>query len=64
MDVYEELINSNNSLSSRIKELESELKELKAKYKCVNAFARGLSFNNPIQYEKLTEELKRIEEEE
>jgi len=61
--MYEELINSNNSLSSRIKELESELKELKAKFKCVDAFAKGLSFNNPIQYEKLTEELKRIEEE-
>lgn len=62
--MYEELINSNNSLSSRIKELELELKQLEAKFKCVDAFAKGMSFNNPIQYEKLTEELKRIEEEE
>tara|TARA_R100000808_G_C2154375_1_gene165330 strand:+ start:8317 stop:8508 length:192 start_codon:yes stop_codon:yes gene_type:complete len=62
--MYEELINSNNSLSGRIKELELELKQLKAKYECVKAFAKGVSFNSPIQYEKLREEIKRIESEE
>ena len=59
--MYEELINSNNFLSKRNKELELELKQLKAKYKCVKAFAEGMSFNSPIQFDKLKEEIDRIE---
>ena len=61
--MYEDLINSNNLLTTRIKELEKEREQLKIKYRCVKAFAKGMSFNNPIQYNKLKEELKRIEEE-
>jgi hypothetical protein len=61
--MIEDLIKNNNSLVSRIKELEKELSLLKIKYKCVKEFSRGMSFNNPMQYEKLKEELKRIENE-
>ena len=60
--MWEDLINSNKSLSEHIKELEKELNKLKAKYKCVQQFAKGMSYNNPMQYEKLKEELKRLEE--
>jgi len=60
--MYEELVQINNDLTSRINELEKELKLIKIKYECVDAFAKGMSYNNPLQYEKLTEELKRLEE--
>ena len=60
--MYEELVQINNDLTSRMNELEKELKLIKTKYECVNAFAKGMSYNNPLQYEKLTEELKRLEE--
>ena len=63
-NMYEELINSNKSLSNRIKELEKENRQLKSKYKCVKAFAEGMSYNSPLQYDKLKEELDRIESEE
>ena len=61
---FNELVKNNNSLVSRIKELEKELSLLEKKYKCVKAFSKGMSFNNPLQYEKLKEELKRINNEE
>ena len=60
--MIEELIKSNNSMSNRIKELEKELNNYKARFNCVKEFAKGMSFNNPLQYEKLKEELKRLEE--
>ena len=53
---------NNNLLSIRVKELEKELKKYKEKFRCVKEFSKGMSYNNPLQYEKLKEELKRLEE--
>ena len=60
--MYEALINSNKSLIKHIEEIEKKEKIMKEKYKCVEEFAKGMSYNNPLQYAKLEEELKRIEE--
>lgn len=60
--MYDELVKTNNLLTNRIEELEKELKKQKAKFQCVLEFAKGMSFNNPMQYSKLEEELKRQEE--
>jgi hypothetical protein len=60
--MYEDLINSNKSLTKHIDELVKELNKIKEKFKCVEEFAKGMSYNNPMQYEKLKEEIKRIDE--
>lgn len=59
--MYEDLIQSNNALSVSISELKKEIEHLELKINILSEFSKGMSYLNPLQYEKLKEELKKID---
>jgi hypothetical protein len=61
--MYEDLIKSNISLVEDNSKLKSNNKKLESKNRILLEFAKGVSFNSPLQFDKLKEELRRIDNE-
>tara|TARA_R100000808_G_C2089673_1_gene110539 strand:+ start:272 stop:499 length:228 start_codon:yes stop_codon:yes gene_type:complete len=60
--MFEDLIKDNNALSEINSKLKSDIKKLEKKNNMLLEFAKGVSYNSPLQFEKLEDELRRLDE--
>jgi DNA-directed RNA polymerase subunit F len=59
--MYDELIKANNDLTTLLSEEKAKNNKLEIKLKALFEFARSFEYINPMHYEKLKEELNRID---
>jgi hypothetical protein len=60
--MFEDLIKDNNALSKINSKLKSDIEKLEKKNNMLLEFAKGVSYNSPLQFEKLEDELRRLDE--
>tara|TARA_Y100001938_G_C7963164_1_gene365389 strand:- start:437 stop:664 length:228 start_codon:yes stop_codon:yes gene_type:complete len=60
--MFEDLIKDNNALSEINSKLKSDIEKLEKKNNMLLEFAKGVSYNSPLQFEKLEDELRRLDE--
>ena len=59
--MYDELVKANNDLTKLLSEERAKNEKLLIKLKALLEFAKSFEYINPMHFEKLKEELKRID---